>query len=531
MLESLFFVALVIIVCIAFNKFSDKMGVPMLLTFIILGMLFGSEGILKIDFQDYKVAEMSCTVALIFIMFYGGFGTRWAEAKSVALQSILLASLGVVMTAVLTGAFCHYILGIDFIESFLIGSVLSSTDAASVFSILKKSKLSLKYKTDSMLELESGSNDPCAYMLTLIFLTILSTKMSAGDVVVLILNQVLVAILVGLVLAYLGLWFLRKISDEDNGFDSIFVVALALLSYALPSYFGGNGYLSTYMVGIILGNSKLNNKKSLVNFFDGITGLMQILIFFLLGLLVTPSELPKHTFVALAIVLFLSLVARPLSVFAILKTFKSKLNQQIFVSFAGLRGAASIVFALMVVTSENYIKNDIFHIIFFIVLFSIAIQGGLLPMVAKKMNMIDTEKNILKTFSDYVDEVPVQFIELEIVNGDLWENKKIRDLSIPNDLLLAILKRGEERILPNGDTELLAGDKLILSAKAIEHGACENKLYEVEISKNHKWVNKHIYDMKLKDEIIVLIKRNDKAIVPKGSTLIVDDDVLVINKI
>lgn len=530
MLESLLFIALVIIICIAFNKFSKEMGVPMLLTFIILGMLFGTDGIFKINFNDFKAAEIICTIALIFIMFYGGFGTRWSEAKEVSVKAILLATVGVVSTALLTGLFCHFILRLGLIESFLIGSVLSSTDAASVFSILRGKKLSLKYKTDSMIELESGSNDPCAYMLTIIFLSFLNGGLSGGEIFITILKQVIIAIVLAATISYISIWFLKRLTDEENGFDSIFVMAIALVSYALPSYFGGNGYLSAYLVGIILGNYKLSNKKALVNFFDGITGLMQILIFFLLGLLSTPSILPKYAFLGLSIILFLSFVARPVSVFMILSPFKSHKNQQLFVSFAGLRGAASIVFAIMVMTSTKNLQNDIFHITFFIVLFSIAIQGGLLPFMAKKLSMIDSEKNILKTFSDYVDEVPVQFIELEITNGHTWENKLIKEISLPSDLLLAVIERGEEKIIPNGSTKILVGDKIILSAKAIEQNY-ESKLYEILIDKNHKWVDKNIANLDLVNSLVVIIKRKGKVIVPRGNTKILLDDVLVINQI
>ncbi len=530
MLEFLMLTGFIIITCILFNKFSNRIGVPMLLTFIILGMVFGEDGIFKINFNNYFAAEVICSIALVFIIFYGGFGTRWEEAKSVSVKAILTATLGVVLTAAITGMFCFFVLKIDLIESFLIGSVLSSTDAASVFSILKGKKLSLKYKTDSMIELESGSNDPFAYMLTTIFLTI-SSGIDFENIFLMLFKQILIALVLGYIIAKLSMWFLKKISNEDNGFDSIFVTAVAILSYAIPSYLGGNGYLSTYIVGIILGNSKIINKKGLVNFFDGITALMQILIFFLLGLLVSPTELANRPLTSMLIALFITFVARPVSVFAILKPFKSPKNQIILFAFAGLRGAASIVFSILVITSGHKTNMDIFHITFFIVLFSIFIQGGFLPHVAKKLDMIDSEKNISKTFSDYVDEVPVQFIELEVDSKHNWKDKLIRDINIPQDLLLALISRNDERIIPNGNTKILEGDIIILSAKAVNQSKHENKLYEIFVDKNHKWSNKLIQDIGLSKALIVLVKRDSQAIVPRGNTLILPDDVLVINEV
>ena len=371
-------VAAVILLCLSLNKMSNKLGIPMLLAYILLGMMFGTDGILKIPFDNFTIAEQICTVSLIFIMFYGGFGTNWKQAKPVAGKAVLLSTVGVILTAVTTGAFCHFILRMDFWESMLIGSVISSTDAASVFSILRSKRLNLKNNTASMLEVESGSNDPCSYMLTVIILTIMSGELSGSSLVVMIFSQIIFGILVGVVVALAAAFILKKVNFATDGFDTIFVFSMALVSYAGASMINGNGYLAAYIAGIILGNTPLHHKKSLVHFFDGITGLMQMLIFFLLGLLAYPSQLPKILPIALAIAVFLTFVARPVSVFAILMPFRCPVKQQLLVSWAGLRGAASIVFAIMATVSPAYTKNDLFHIVIFIVLFSISIQGCLL---------------------------------------------------------------------------------------------------------------------------------------------------------
>lgn len=524
-------VAAVILLCLSLNKMSNKLGIPMLLAYILLGMMFGTDGILKIPFDNFTIAEQICTVSLIFIMFYGGFGTNWKQAKPVAGKAVLLSTVGVILTAVTTGAFCHFILKMAFWESMLIGSVISSTDAASVFSILRSRRLNLKNNTASMLEVESGSNDPCSYMLTVIILTIMSGELSGFSLVVMIFSQIIFGILVGVVVALAAAFILKKVNFATDGFDTIFVFSMALVSYAGASMINGNGYLAAYIAGIILGNTPLHHKKSLVHFFDGITGLMQMLIFFLLGLLAYPSQLPKILPIALAIAVFLTFVARPVSVFAILMPFRCPVKQQLLVSWAGLRGAASIVFAIMATVSPAYTKNDLFHIVIFIVLFSISIQGTLLGLVAKKLDMIDENGNVMKTFSDYSDEMPVEFVKISIKAGHPWENRRIKDLTSLPDLLLVLILRGEERIIPNGNTVVLAGDKIVLSALSPEEnlGIC---LTEIPIEKDSKWIGKPLSRIKLGEEKLVLVlKRNEKVVIPNGNTVIRENDVLVISQL
>lgn len=524
-------VAAVILLCLSLNKMSNKLGIPMLLAYILLGMMFGTDGILKIPFDNFTIAEQICTVSLIFIMFYGGFGTNWKQAKLVAGKAVLLSTVGVILTAVTTGAFCHFILKMDFWESMLVGSVISSTDAASVFSILRSKRLNLKNNTASMLEVESGSNDPCSYMLTVIILTIMSGELSGSSLVVMIFSQIIFGILVGVVVALAAAFILKKVNFATDGFDTIFVFSMALVSYAGASMINGNGYLAAYIAGIILGNTPLHHKKSLVHFFDGITGLMQMLIFFLLGLLAYPSQLPKILPIALAIAVFLTFVARPVSVFAILTPFRCPVKQQLLVSWAGLRGAASIVFAIMATVSPAYTKNDLFHIVIFIVLFSISIQGTLLGLVAKKLDMIDENGNVMKTFSDYSDEMPVEFVKISIKAGHPWENRRIKDLTSLPDLLLVLILRGEERIIPNGNTVVLAGDKIVLSALSPEEnlGIC---LTEIPIEKDSKWIGKPLSRIKLGEEKLVLVlKRNEKVVIPNGNTVIRENDVLVISQL
>ena len=520
--------ATVIFACVIFNKISSKLGIPALLAFILLGMFFGSDGIVEIPFDNYEFTQQICTVALLFIMFYGGFGTKWSEAKPVVAKSVLLSSLGTMVTAGLVGLFCYFALNVPILEGLLIGSVISSTDAASVFAILRAKRLNLRYNTASLLEIESGSNDPFAYMLTIVILSVMNGRSASGNIAYIIFAQVVFGVFFGILIAMLTLMFLKKYKFVSVGYDAIFIVAVAVISYAVPSFFGGNGYLSTYITGIIIGNRNIENKQQLAHFFDVMTGFMQMLLFFLLGLLSFPSNLPDVAFVGLMVALFLTFVARPVSVFAILTPFKSKLNQQLIVSWAGMRGAASIVFAITAVINPALVSTDIFHIVFFIVLFSILLQGSLLPWVSKKLDMIDNKTDVMKTFNDYVDEVPVQFIQLSIKAEHPWKGKMISEIVLPPDSILVLLIRDGVKIVPNGQTFLVEDDILVLSGKAMDEIDGVN-LYEKEIKEDDGLSGKKLYQLPVGEKLIIMIKRGDKVIIPRGSTQLEIGDLLVVN--
>lgn len=533
----LFFVSVIIILCIILNKASSKVGMPMLLAFILLGMIFGSDGLFKIKFEDYKSAESICSIALIFIIFYGGFGTNLNAAKPVAVKAVLLSTLGVVLTAVFTGLFCFFVLKFEILQSFLVGAVISSTDAASVFSILRSKKLNLKYNSASLLEVESGSNDPFSYMLTIIVLSLMQGNASIGKMSYMLFAQIVFGLAIGYGIGYGAYYILNKFKFSSAGFDSLFVLAVAICSYAIPTLIGGNGYLSAYVAGLFLGNKKFQQKSNLVNFFDGITGLMQMLIFFLLGLLASPSAMVHFILPSLAIALFITFVARPVTIFAILSPMKCPINQQILVSFTGLRGAASIVFAIMAITNKGYVSDfGLFHIVFCIVLFSITLQGSLIPLVSRKLKMIDNNANVLKTFTDYPEEVPVQFIKLNVTENHTWVDRTIKEVVLPPETILVLILRDGKRIVPRGNTEIKANDEIVLCAQAFnsknESNEAKNEieLVEIELEENHKWIGKKLSEIAsdLQKSLIVLIKRNGKLVIPDGRTILAKNDILVL---
>lgn len=522
----------VIILSIIAGRVSGKIGVPALLAFIVLGMLFGTDGIFKIPFDDYAFSEDICVTALIFIMFYGGFGTKWSAAKPVALPSVLLSSVGVIITAVLTGLFCRAVFGLELSEGMLIGSVLASTDAASVFSVLRSNRLSLKYGTDSMLELESGSNDPFAYMLTLIIIEVTSRGISGGYMIFMVVREIAAGAACGAAVAFCAAAFLKKFTFGSDGMASVFMIAAALIGYALPTAIGGNGFLSVYILGIILGNIKIENKKPLVHFFDGITGLMQITVFFLLGLLSTPSEIPKTLILSVGVFLFLLIIARPVSVAALLLPFKAKPNQIALVSWAGLRGAASIVFAILVTLSDAANGSDVFHVTLTVVLLSIAVQGTLLPYAAKRLNMIDESGDVMKTFSDYSDDDNIQFIRLDINAGHKWIGKSIKEISLIPGMLVVLIRRGKTPILPNGDTVIEEGDVAVLSASGYRDGGESITIRETEITPHHKWNGKRVSELDLKNNtLLLMIRRGGGTVIPRGDTVLCSHDIVIEGRI
>lgn len=522
----LILIAVVILTCIWLNTLSSRIGVPALLAFMLLGMLFANNGLWPVRFDNYDFAKETCTVALIFIMFYGGFGTRWESVKPVVRESILLASVGVLATAALVGLFCHYVLHWALLESLLFGAVMGSTDAASVFSILRSKRLGLRNNTAPMLEMESGSNDPAAYMLTVILLSVMNGSASGGGIVWNVFAQIVFGGLGGLVIAWLAVFGFRHIPYFASGFDSLYIFAVAIAAYAFPTMIGGNGYLSAYIVGIVLGNEEFSNKKSLVSFFDGFTGLMQVLIFFLLGLLAHPAQMHKAVLPAIAIFLFMLLVARPAAVFGILTPFrKYGIKQQALISFVGLRGAASIVFAIMAMVSPAFLEHDIFNVVFVVVLLSIGLQGSLIPWVAHKLDMIDPNADIMKTFNDYSGGTDMLFGRVPVTTDSAWAGREIRTLGLPRNLLIALVMRNGERILPRGSTVLQPGDEVITMTRGFED--TDTFLIEKKVKVDSRRVGSRIADYPGKG-LVVMVRRGEENIIPNGDTVLQAGDKLVI---
>ena len=455
---------LILLICITSSKVLYRFGVPLLLIFIFLGMIFG---VMVIDFSDFQLTGKIASIALVFIMFYGGFGTNWSMARPKAAPSILMSTLGTIITFFITGVFVYLIFKISFLESLLIGAVVSSTDAASVFAILRSQKLNLEGSLASLLEVESGSNDPVACMLTLIILTIMGGG-TVMNLIPLVISQIVIGIMIGGLIAMASIYLIRHANFEIESFYIIFIIAMAIISYSLSEWMGGNGYLSVYISGIIIGNSKIPHKKTLVHFLDGVSWIMQIILFFILGLLANPLELPKVIGKSVVISLGIIFIARPISVFLVLKKFDFNTKEKLFIAWVGLRGAASIVFAIFALNYGISINNDIYHIIFFIALISVGVQGTLIPIIAKRLELLDNNRPVLKTFNDYVEEKNTKVMEVKIEGSCRLINKSIMDANIPEEILIAMIKREGEIIIPKGASIIKEGDILVVVGNCLE---------------------------------------------------------------
>ena len=312
-----------------------------------------------------------------------------------------------------------------------------------------------------------------------------------------------------------------------EGTDTIFIVAVALLSFALPDLIQGNGYLSVYITGIILGNSEIKNKLNLMHFFDGITALFQVIIFFLIGFLSFPHKIPEILLPAILITAFLTFVARPIAVFLTLLPFKINKNQFVFISSAGLRGAASIVFAILVVSEAPTIAYDLFHIVFVVALLSVTLQGSLLPFIARKTDMIDKFSDVRKTFNDFQQESAIALNKVTITNTHPWNGLAIKDIQFNGRALILMIKRDEERVLPKGSTILQENDKVIIGATYTNVDENVN-FCETYIDNTHEWLNKKISEINLPEShLIALIKRGEEHFVPNGSTQIKQGDTII----
>ena len=402
---------------------------------------------------------------------------------------------------------------------------MASTDAASVFNILRSKKLNLKNNTASLLELESGSNDPVSYMLTIVMLSLMSGE--SISIPLLLFKQIAFGLLCGLLLGKISVWVLNNISIRMEQEETIFVFAVAILAYALAGQLEGNGYLSVYLCGILMGNSYLPKKRDLVRFFDVITNVAQMMIFFLLGLLVTPVELPQVLLSSLLIMVFMTFIGRPIAVGTILLPFKTSILQVGVVSWAGLRGVASIVFAIYAVLSGVPMKYNLFNLVFCIVLLSLAFQGALLPAVCRKLKMIDRNADVLRTFNDYREVNDVSFVKIPVGEDHPWSNGKVSQLPLPKDFLIVLVMRKEEKIVPNGDTVILPGDLLVIAARAFEDR--ENlTLREITVDKNHRCKGKTLEQVEIpQGMLIIMVQRGGQTIIPRGDTLIEEGDMLV----
>ncbi len=459
--------SILLISSIVASKTSFKLGIPTLILFLAIGMLAGSEGIGKIYFNDPHIAEILGVLALNFILFSGGLDTKWESVKPIIWRGVSLSTLGVLITATVVGVFVYLVTDFTILEGLLLGSIVSATDAAAVFSILRTKNVALKGSLRHILELESGSNDPMAYILT-ISLTYL---VAHGDASIPVLifqfaKQMVIGGLAGILFGKFMVIIINRIKLDTEGLYPVLIMALIFFTFSSTHIIGGNGFLAVYLSAMILGSSNFLHKKSIIRFYDGQAWLMQIIMFLTMGLLVFPSRIWPVIGIGLLISAVLIFLARPIAVFISLSFFKMRIRDKLFISWVGLRGAVPIVFATYPLIAGIGKADMIFNLVFFISASSVLLQGTMLHLVADwlRVTVPTKAKKITALDHELYDTVQSEFVEIILPGNSAAVGKAIVKLKLPKPTLIVLIVRDGKYIQPNGSTTLEEGDKLLVLA-------------------------------------------------------------------
>jgi cell volume regulation protein A len=463
--------SVLLFVSIISSKTSFRFGIPALILFLIVGMLAGSDGPGGIYFNDPHIAQLLGVVALTFILFSGGLDTKWESVKPVLKSGIALSTVGVLLTATIVGLCSHYLLNFTLLEGLLLGAIVSSTDAAAVFSILRSRNIGLKGNIRPLLEFESGSNDPMAYFLT-ISLTFLIQH--PQESMYSLFPKFFVGMGLGAVCGYVFgksmIWITNKIRLEVEGLYPVLILSMVFFTFSFTDFIGGNGFLSVYISAIILGSSSFIHKKSLMKFYDGQAWLMQIIMFITLGLLVYPSRIVPIVDRGIILSVVLIFIARPIAVFVSLANADLRWRKKMFVAWVGLRGAVPIVFATYPLIAGIQNAGTIFHIVFFISVSSVLLQGTTLPLVAKWLHVSVPEK-LKRRFPldiELKEDLKTELIELDVPAESSAVGKPVVALNLPPQVLIVLIHRDDKYMTVNGETIIQANDHLLMMADSKE---------------------------------------------------------------
>ena len=464
--------SLIWFVSIVLSKTGYRFGVPVLLVFLLVGMMLGVDG-LGISFDNYKYAQIIGMVALAIILFTGGMDTKFSDVKPILVPGVVLSTIGVLLTTLITGFFIwgvfdvfSHVIQIPLALAILLAATMSSTDSASVFNVLRSQRMGLRKNLQPMLEFESGSNDPMAYMLTIVMIQVIQGGDADVEVWRIILDFIFqfgFGIALGYGLGKLCVWLINKINLQNKSLYPILMLSFIFFTFSFTNLLKGNGYLAVYVAGIVMGNTKLTENKSINSFLDGVTWLVQIVMFLVLGLLVNPNDMFKIAVPALIIAVFVIFVGRPLSVFLCLLPFKGiGKRAKMFISWVGLRGAAPIIFATYPVVAGVEGSSFIFNVVFFITLASLLIQGTTIAKVANWLHLSEHKDDAPENFGvDIPDELNT-ILQQEVVQKDAY----LKDYPLNEGTLVMIVERNQKYMVPNGKLLLKKGDKLLLiSAK------------------------------------------------------------------
>lgn len=455
---------LLLAISVAATRASNRFGVPALILFMAVGMLAGSDGPGGIAFTDAAAAQLIGVVALIYILFSGGLDTDWPIIKPVLTEGLILANAGVLVSTIIAAAGARLILGFDWSLALLLGAIVSSTDAAAVFSVMRTRGIHLKHRLEPLIELESGSNDPIAVFLTIgLTQLLINPQSSILDLVPAFIFQMVLGTAGGYAFGRLMIWVINRIRLQQEGLYVVLTMALTLLTYGFTALIGGNGFLAVYLAGIVLGNANIVHKRSILRFHDGVAWLSQIAMFLILGLLVFPSQLPAVAGQGLAMALWLVFVARPLSVMIAIGWKRRSLTQLLMISWAGLRGAVPIVLATFPLLAGVPDAPLLFNLVFFIVLVSVLVQGISISWIARRLGVMSTQPEQVDSHL-FVPDVSgaSQILEAHIPPDSALVGKSLIDADLPRGLLVVQIQRSEGYIIPNGSTVFAPNDRLVL---------------------------------------------------------------------
>lgn len=475
--ENIFFLgAVLIFASIVISKWGYRFGVPTLLLFLFTGMLFGSDG-LGLEFNSYEDAQLIGMLSLSVILFSGGMDTRFRDIRPVVAQGLMLSTLGVMLTTGITGMLIYYLsewtqmeIGLTLPMSMLLAATVSSTDSASVFNLLRSQNIGLKHNLRPTLELESGSNDPMAYVLTiaLVDMIVSAGEFSGMELISKIVGQLAVGGLLGYMSGIALVWIVNHINLPNASLYPVLVLSSILIIFTFTDLLKGNGYLAVYVAGLVVGNNKLSYRRETNTFFQGITWLLQIVMFLTLGLLATPTDMIEVLLVAVAIGLFMMFVARPMAIFICLQPFHIPVKAKVFLSWVGLRGAVPIIFATYPVIAGIEDARFLFNVVFVITLLSLSIQGTTITTCAQWLELATEEPKTGNEFGvELPEELGSQLTEMTLTEDDLANGNQLADMHFPEGTLVMMVKRGNSFIVPNGKLELYKGDILLTIARQI----------------------------------------------------------------
>jgi cell volume regulation protein A len=450
------------------SKFSARLGLPVLVLFLAVGMLAGEDGPGGIPFDSFTTAHAIGSLALAVILFDGGLQTRTSALRAAWKPAVLLATAGVLVTAAITGAAASVILRVPPLVGLLLGSIVASTDAAAVFSVLRSQGLQLRQRLAAILEIESGSNDPMAIFLTLGLVQVLAGEMDLGwDVAVLFVMQMGLGAAVGLGVGWLTVRMINRINLVAAGLYPVLAGACGLVAFGLAAALGGSGFLAIYLAGIVVGNSRVVFQRGTFLFMDGLAWMGQIVMFVVLGLLSMPSELLTVAGSGLLIALVLIFVARPLATVPLLLPFRFSWQEHVLIAWVGLKGAVPIILATFPLMFDLPEGRLLFNVVFFVVLVSAILQGGTLPLVASKLGL---EEERLPDPPVSLELMALRDTDADIVDyavhaGSPLAGRTVKELQLPEGVVLAMISRGSNLIAPRGNTELDVGDHLFIIAR------------------------------------------------------------------